>query len=69
MKQHTNRRNLILASVGDVVSDLVYYDRKEDKELPRGAIQAAVGAGEITVDEIVTMFADTLRGLVEPEEG
>ena len=56
-----NRRQTILNAVSDLVADFMYYDRKEDEELPRGAIEEAVAAGEITEAEIVKRFAADLR--------
>ncbi len=55
-----SRRELILAVVSDAVTDLMYYDRKEDEELPRGAIEEAVAAGEITYEEMVDKFREEL---------
>lgn len=55
------RRQHIIDSVTDSVSDLLYYDRKEDEDLPRGAIGEAVRSGEITVEEMITFWADELR--------
>lgn len=55
------RRELILATVRDFVSDFLYYDRKEDECLPRNAIEEAIEAGEITVNEIVKEFKDELK--------
>jgi hypothetical protein len=52
----SDRRELILATIDDAVTDLIYYDRKEDEDLPRGEIEKAVKAGEITADEIVERF-------------
>ena len=54
------RRNVILNTVYDSVGDLLYYDRKEDEDLPLGAIESAVQNGEITVDEIVAKFKERL---------
>lgn len=56
-----SRRDSILATVSDAVGDLLYYGRKEDEELPLGAIEAATDAGEITVEEIVEAFEAKLR--------
>lgn len=53
-------KQVILDTVSDLVADFYYYDRKEDEELPRGAIEAAIISGEITVDEIVEHFRATL---------
>jgi hypothetical protein len=62
-----SRRDEILAAVSDLVVDFLYYDRKEDEELPRGAIEDAVAAGEITVDEIVEAFRSGLGELEGPQ--
>jgi hypothetical protein len=56
-----SRRDNILAATSDLVSGLLYYDRKEDEDLPRGAIEEAIEAGEITVDEIVAIFRKELE--------
>lgn len=50
------RRQAILDTVADLASSFMYYDRKEDEALPRGAIEEAIQEGEITVDEIVEDF-------------
>lgn len=54
------RREIILATVGDLVASFLWEDRKEDADLPRGAIEAAIEAGEITWSEIVARFATEL---------
>jgi len=54
-------RQKILDTVDDLVGSLLYYDRKEDEELPRGAIDEAIAAGEITIDEIVGKFKECLQ--------
>ena len=56
------RRETILGVVCDLVGALMYYDRKEDEDLPRGAIEEAVEAGEISYDEIVDAFRNELTG-------
>lgn len=50
------RRELILGTVDDLVGQFMYYDRKEDEQLPRGQIEEAIAAGEVSVDEIVAAF-------------
>jgi hypothetical protein len=52
---------MIFATVDDLVSDFLFYDRKEDEELPLGAIQEALLSGEIQEREIVECFARKLR--------
>jgi hypothetical protein len=51
-----DRRQRILDEVTDLVSNFLYYDRKEDEELPRGAIEQAIANREVTVDEIGYLF-------------
>lgn len=43
-------------TVDDTVSRFLYYDRKEDEDLPRGEIERMVQDGEVTVGEIVERF-------------
>lgn len=50
------RRDLILASAADAALNLVVYDRKEDEDLPRGAIEDAVESGVVSVGQIVAAF-------------
>mgnify|MGYP001619845374 CR=1 FL=1 len=57
-----SRRQHILDTASDLVGKFMYYDRKEDEVLPRGAIQEAVKAGEITYEEIIAEFK---RGLLD----
>jgi len=60
-----SRRDIILATVGDLVSSLLYYDRKEDDELRVGEIEEAVRLGEITCDEIITVLRDGINRATE----
>lgn len=61
----STRRETILANVSNLVAKFLYYDRKEDDDLPRGAIEEAVEQGEITVDEIVATFRDEVAKRVQ----
>lgn len=54
------RKNHILKMMEDVVSDLMYYDRKEDEDLPLESIEEAIAAGEVTVEEITAEFKKQL---------
>jgi hypothetical protein len=49
-------KETILNSAATAAAKFVYYDRKEDEELPRGAIEQAIVDGVITEDEIVEAF-------------
>lgn len=55
-KDASPRRRLIIDAAGDLVSKFLYYDRKEDEDLPVGAIEQAFAMSEIDVEELVTMF-------------
>lgn len=60
------RREIVLDTVEDLVRDFLYYDRKEDEDLPRDEIEAAIEAGEITADEIVEAFKRHLMAGLGP---
>lgn len=47
------RRDKITDVVDGMMLDLLYYDRKEDEELPVGAIEEAIVNAVITIDDIV----------------
>jgi hypothetical protein len=55
------RRDVILRKTRHILDMFLYYDRKEDDELPVDAIQEAVKQGEITIEEIVEAFETELR--------
>lgn len=65
MSETGTRREMILDTVADLVADFLCYGRKEDEDLPRGEIEAAVAAGEITPREIVARFERELGAIVE----
>ena len=57
-------KDLLWAVVHDLVSDLLYYDRKEDEDLPVGAIEEMIESGYVSEAEIVSYFMLALhRGL------
>lgn len=61
-EQQNMLRQTICSTVADLVMDFLHYDRKEDEELPRGAIEDAVATGVVTRDEIVKWFREGLEG-------
>ncbi len=66
----TSRHQIILNTLTDVVSNFLYYDRKEDEELGRGEVEEAVDGNEITIDEMVAHFRKhLLEGLNYEEDG
>lgn len=53
-------------TIEDLVSVFLYYDRKEDEDLPRGAIEKAIKDGLITKEQIIKKFSESLnKGLGE----
>lgn len=61
-----SRKQLILDNVEDLVSDFLYYDRKEDEELPRGSVEEAIKLGEISSQEIIDHFSKKLEKSLSP---
>ena len=59
-------RMRIFGTVDDLVADFLYYDRKEDEDLPREAIDDAVREGVVTVDEVVAKFRQCLTDGLTP---
>lgn len=53
-------RDFIRGTLRDAVGDFLYYDRKEDKELPVGAIDEAIENGTVTVGDMVIWFEEAL---------
>jgi len=51
----TSKQRLV-NTIDDLVSDFLYYDRKEDEELGVGVIEKMIADKEVTVDEIVDRF-------------
>lgn len=55
-------------TISDLAVDFLLYDRKEDEELPVGAIEKAVAGGLITRERIIELFAEALGDLAPEEE-
>ena len=56
-----DRKQIIHDVVEDLVAKFMYYDRKEDEQLPAGQIEDAIKEGETSVAEIVSVFEKALR--------
>jgi len=54
-------RQEIIDTIEDLVADFLWYDRKEDEDLPRGKIEKAIKDGDITIGEIVECFRRELE--------
>jgi len=51
----------VLGLVEDLVSSLLFYDRKEDEDCPRGVIEDAVERKLVTVDEMIERFTKVIK--------
>lgn len=49
-------RQQILDTIHDMVQSFLDYDRRDDEDMPVGAIDKAIANGGISVDEIVEAF-------------
>jgi hypothetical protein len=49
----------------DCVAGLLYYDRKEDEELPRGVIEQAIKDGVISVTDMSNVFGSRICSIVD----
>lgn len=63
--EELSTKEKIVGHVDDIVSDLLYYDRKEDQEFPPGSIEQFIIDGVITVDEIVAVFREIIEQSVK----
>lgn len=54
-------KDLIIANIEDLVSNFLYYDRKEDEDLSVEQLNSAIKSGEITLDEIADIFKSELQ--------
>lgn len=64
-----SRKQIILDTAEDLMSNFLYYDRKEDEQLTRGEICDALNAGEVTEDEILAVFRRHLAAEARGEHG
>ncbi len=51
----------ILGHITDLVANFLYYDRKEDEEMPDGFIESALENNLITIEDMVQKFETELR--------
>ena len=58
-------KKLAVDIIEDVVANYLFYDRKEDEDLPQGEIEKLIESGELTIDELVEKFMEELtKGLL-----
>ena len=63
------RKDLIFEAIGELVSDLLYWDRKDDPELPLGMIEAAIGESNPGPAVMAAYFEEQVRLRVPVLEG
>ncbi len=56
-----DKKQLIENTITDLVSCLLYYDRREDEDLQLHDIEDAISEGIITIEEIVGLFSSQLE--------
>ncbi len=56
-------------TIDTLVSKLLYYDRKEDEDLPPGEIELMLERGDVTVNEIVERFRSELVSYLSGADG
>lgn len=57
------RKEKVFLTVRDLVADLFYYDRKEDEDLPVGAIESLMESGQLEIEEIVKCFREEIENI------
>ncbi len=53
---HEELKKVALAKIHDLVTDFLYYDRKEDEELSRIDLENIIEDGTLTYAEIINHF-------------
>ena len=65
-EEKIDKKLLIQGTLQDVVADFLFYDRKEDEELPAGSIQKAIAAGVTSIEEMARIVEGALRESLAP---
>ena len=55
------KKEIFLGLIADSVSNLCYYDRKDDEDLSVDDVEELLTSGEVTLDEILETFAKEFR--------
>jgi hypothetical protein len=58
-------RSNIINCASDLMTDFLYYDRKESEYVPMYAIEDAIINGEITIDDLVDVFRKDIQSAVD----
>ncbi len=57
-------RIAIFNTTKDLVTKFLYYDRRDDEDMPRGLIEKSIEEGLISTDDIITIFSGELRSKI-----
>ncbi len=60
MTRRERLRKVLKTTTDDLVSSLLYYDRKEDEQLDRDDIEEMFREGIVTIDEVASWFSASL---------
>jgi hypothetical protein len=55
-------------NIKDLIFDFLFYDRKEDEDLPLGAIEKAIEDGNFTSEDIVNLFRKHLNEALSDDD-
>jgi hypothetical protein len=55
------KKELFLAIIEDVISDYLYYDRKNDDDLSIGDVNGLIESGCVTIDDVIDKFTTYLK--------
>jgi hypothetical protein len=61
MKSIIESKEIFLGLVRDSVSNLFYYDRKNDEDLSVNEVDQLIRSGQITLSEILEVFTDEIQ--------
>lgn len=61
-------REAVMSAVSDLVTDFVFYDRKESENLSMDDLNEAVEKRWVTVDEMVAKFRKSLEATYPTKE-
>lgn len=57
----SDKKNIFLGTVRDLVSNLFYYDRKGDEDLSLKDVEKLIASGTLSLDEIIETFRDEIK--------
>jgi len=65
VENYEAKRELVYATVEDLVADFLYYDRKQDEELSSDDIYTLLDEGFLTIEDLVAKFHRELESALK----